>query len=249
LKVLLKDIFIHCLYFLVRIFSKRNTDFNFGNVLIIAPHPDDEIFGLGGLVLKMRGNGVKISLIYLTDGEGSGVWHDKEEIGRQRIKLSEKVAARMGIIKSDINRLHLPDGAVPHLGQTGFEEAVKNVKEILDIVKPDAVFATHPIDYWPFDHVACADITKEAVRQSEMKPQLWYYWVWAWYNIRPRELSRNSLKRLQKIDIGAQIPGKKAFMETYLNAFTSEGKPWSGIIPVSLIHSWEQPIEIIEKAE
>jgi hypothetical protein len=38
------------------------------NVLILAPHPDDEIIGCGGAIIKHRNKGSKIFVIYLTDG-------------------------------------------------------------------------------------------------------------------------------------------------------------------------------------
>ncbi len=218
-------------------------------VLILAPHPDDEIFGLGGYMLKILDKGCKVSIIYLTDGEGSDVWHDREEIRKQRIALSENVCANLHINKSVTFRLHIPDGFVPHPGQSGFEEAVKSVKEIIDSVKPDAVFATHWLDYWPFDHVACADIAVEGIKKSISKPQLWYYWVWAWYNIRPQQIGSIKFKKLQMIEIRDQLKRKKELIDIYLNALTPDGKPWCGELPSLLIKAFKQPTEIIEKAD
>jgi len=217
-------------------------------LVVLAPHPDDEIFGFGGALLKLLNGGSQVYIIYLTDGEGSGIWHDREEIRKQRIMLSEKAAEKLGIDNSNIYRLHLPDGNVPHGVQDGFKEAVDNVKLVIDLVKPDAVFATHTLDYWPFDHVACAEIAIGAIQLSEHKPQLWYYWVWAWYNIRPWKLSVRSLKRLKKVDITDTAERKHKLMEIYLNAMTPDGKPWSGFLPEPLIKAWKYPIEIIEKA-
>jgi LmbE family N-acetylglucosaminyl deacetylase len=236
-------------YIVIRIFGKKVLITKVNSILLLAPHPDDEIFGMGGFILRMLSNKSKINIIFLTDGEGSGIWHEKEEIRKQRIALSEDVGLNLGLNNSDFYRLHLPDGSVPHPGQKGFEEAVESVKEIVNSLKPDAVFTTHPLDYWPFDHVACAHIAKEAVKQSEAKPQLWYYWVWAWYNIRPWTLSYSTLKRLQKINIRDQIDHKKDLMDIYLNALTPDGKPWGGILPLSLLKVWSQPFEIFEKIE
>jgi len=39
------------------------------NVLIIAPHPDDEFIGLGGTILKLRENKCNIHIVYVTNGE------------------------------------------------------------------------------------------------------------------------------------------------------------------------------------
>lgn len=38
------------------------------SILIIAPHPDDEVIGMGGTLVKMKENGCNISVLYLTFG-------------------------------------------------------------------------------------------------------------------------------------------------------------------------------------
>jgi LmbE family N-acetylglucosaminyl deacetylase len=247
LSYIIKKIFINILIFLVRVFvpGKRLPDFK--TILILAPHPDDEIFGIGGIILQILKKGNKVNLVYLTDGEGSGVWPDKEEIKIQRIALSEQVCKKLDLDSSTITRLHLSDGAVPYPGQDGFVEAVNSIRQLIETLKPGAVFATHTLDYWPYDHVACAHIARKAVSQSAHKTQLWYYWVWAWYNIRPWQLLKIKFRKLWKIDIREQMPQKKAMMDVYLKAVTPGGKPWSGLLPKALSKAFEYPVEIIER--
>jgi len=217
------------------------------NLLVLVPHPDDEILGLGGIILRVIQQGGKVHLVFLTDGECSGVWLDQEEIKHQRIAISEKVCKLLGIQSQDITRLHLADGAVPHPGQIGFDEAVQRIIKIIETVRPDAVFATHTLDFWPYDHMACAYIAQEAVRQSTYKPQLWYYWVWAWYNLRPGQLFKLNYKKIFRVDIKAQLAQKMELTGLYLNELTPEGKPWSGVLPNALVKALEQPFEIIER--
>lgn len=243
--------FIQCIKMqaLIALISETRTRewAHLGRVLIICPHPDDEILGLGGTILTLNENGCQIHIIFLTDGEASGVWHDLEEIRRQRTFLSDKIIKNLGLATSNIYRMHLPDSSIPHHGQGGFVEAVLHVREIINTVNPDAVFATHPLDYWPFDHVACSQIASVAVQQSEHKPQLWYYWVWAWYNVRPWKLTFNSLKKLRKIDISDHLGQKKELINIYLKPMTPNGKPWSGILPKSLLRAFNCPFEVIER--
>lgn len=232
---------------LLRLFGYRTKGLYFNRTLVLAPHPDDEVLGLGGIMMNLLTRGGEVSILYLTDGEGSGVWSNIEDIRRQRIQLSEKSAARLTINDSNIYRRHLPDGNIPHPGKPGFEEAVSDVKDLINSLKPDTVFATHPLDYWPFDHVACAEIASEAIKLSDHKPQLWYYWVWAWYNLRPWKLSVKRLKKLQKIDINDQSSRKKELMDIYLKPRTPDGKPWSGILPKALLKAFNYPFEIVER--
>ena len=39
----------------------------FKNILVIAPHPDDETLGVGGAIKKFTNNGAKVSLIVVGD--------------------------------------------------------------------------------------------------------------------------------------------------------------------------------------
>ena len=39
-------------------------------LLLIAPHPDDEVLGAGGLMQRVRATGGAVRVVYLTDGDG-----------------------------------------------------------------------------------------------------------------------------------------------------------------------------------
>jgi len=225
----------------------NSTDFYKKRLIILAPHPDDEIFGLGGFIIQNLIKKCEINIIYLTDGEDSRTWSSKEEIKRQRISISDKVCKSVGIAISNINRLHLQDGSIPKFGQRGYDEAVRSIKELIDLLEPDAVFATHPLDYWPFDHVACAQIGMEAVSQSKHKTQLWYYWVWVWYNLKPWQICTLNFKKMYRVDIRKQMVEKIELKNLYLNSATPDGKPWSGLLPKALLKAFEYPVEIIER--
>lgn len=40
------------------------------NLLVVAPHPDDETLGAGGLMQRVHAAGGDVSVVYLTDGDG-----------------------------------------------------------------------------------------------------------------------------------------------------------------------------------
>lgn len=242
----MKNILIKLLFYCIKIFGKKCHALNFKRVLVIAPHPDDEILGFGGTLLNLIESGAKIYIIYLTDGENSGVWPDKEEIRIRRILLSQQVCKSLRIETINVTRLHLPDGAVPISDGNAFNEVVKSIKEIISTFRPEAVFATHPLDYWPFDHVACAKLAYSAVMKSEYKCQLWYYWVWAWYNIKPWNISINKMTRLYMSDVRNQLASKKNLIRDYLEEFTADNQPWSGNLPQSLLKALSNDYEILE---
>jgi LmbE family N-acetylglucosaminyl deacetylase len=187
--------------------------------------------------------------VYLTDGEGSGVWPDKEQIKRQRVALSDKVCSELKIPDENVFRLHLPDGHVPLRGRNGFDDAVKQISDIIDAVKPDAFFATSEKEYWPYDHVACAQLASEAIMRANHKTALLFYWVWAVYNLRPWRIFKLDFKKLNRIDISNSMDEKEKLADIYLKAYTPEGKPWSGVLPDAFLKMTRSSFEIIEKPE
>ena len=248
LKDLIKKTFIWISFKILSLLSLKKFPF-FRSLVCLVPHPDDEIIGIGGFLLKSIRQGCKVYLIYLTDGEGSRVWPDQNEIRSQRVALSEYVCEKLALKKPNIYRLHLVDGMLPCPDQAGFVEVVQHIKQLIETIKPDAVFSTHLIDYWPYDHVACAYIAREVIKQLDKNTQLWYYWVWAWYYLKPWQLLNLKYKRMHLVNINTQFEQKKELMNIYLNSLTSEGKPWSGVLPKSMLYPFTKPFEILERYE
>lgn len=255
--------------------TTKQATINSDSILIIAPHPDDEIIGTGGLIVKKLHEGCKVNIVFLTDGECSGASSNQEETKQARIYLSEKIAKKLGIPPENLYRMHLPDAYVPKRGEPGFADAVTKLAHLIDKINPSAIFATHFLDHWPFDHVACSQIATDAViklsnqngnqsdyqtvrqadghagkpNQSCNKPELWLYWVWAWYFFRPWKFHKLNFKNLYRLDITSEIAQKRELMDIYLQPRSPEGKPWSGVLPEAMIFPFSKPIEILERIE
>jgi LmbE family N-acetylglucosaminyl deacetylase len=238
--------------FLVGKKVKKLPDFSpilneYNKILIIAPHPDDEIIGLGGLILESLKQKKEVYFLFLTDGEASGAHSSEVEIKNARKSLTNQICAKLGIPKINVCRFSLVDGRVPHMKDKGFVEICHNLVTLINEIQPQVIFATHPMDYWPYDHVACAAITKEAVKQSKLKVDLYFYWVWAWYHLKPWQILKLDFKNYYKIDITQNLTQKKALIDAYIEPLTPEGKPWSGVLPASLLKGNTQKHEVIEK--
>ena len=70
------------------------------SVLVLAPHPDDEVFGCGGSLLAHVENKVPVSVVVLTDGSLAGE-------AAQRIQESLAAAKVLGYGEPEF--WHLPD--------------------------------------------------------------------------------------------------------------------------------------------
>ncbi|QUI21841.1 PIG-L family deacetylase [Vallitalea pronyensis] len=67
-------------------------------ILVIAPHPDDEVLGCGGTICKHLDEGDFVSIVYLTNGEKGGTSHE-HMVSEQRYHEALKVLAEWKIEK------------------------------------------------------------------------------------------------------------------------------------------------------
>jgi len=90
-------------------------------VLILAPHPDDEIIATGGIIQKALENNSKLKIVYLTCGEYNEIsyfFYKKNpavskngfiNIGKTRIAEAYEATAFLGVKKEDLIFLGYPD--------------------------------------------------------------------------------------------------------------------------------------------
>lgn len=85
-------------------------------LVVLAPHPDDEVLGCGGLLRWAVGRGVAVRLVAVTDGEAS---HRRSACITPAALVERRAAERaaalevLGVDRAvTVTRLGLPDGAV-----------------------------------------------------------------------------------------------------------------------------------------
>src|SRR5262245_15665484 len=77
--------------------------------LIVAPHPDDETFGCGGLIRTKVLQGIPLRVVLLTDGEavGSGFCESPETVIAARKREALEACLRLGVAADSVCWLHL----------------------------------------------------------------------------------------------------------------------------------------------
>lgn len=141
--------------------------FNFKKkkILIIAPHPDDEVFSCGGLIHRCKSEGGEVYVLYMT----VGTTHDYSANGlsrkNERLAEVEKVAK---FFKFDGYRIALPgDKYHLHLDSIPQRELINEIEckgdICLDKLKPCIVIAPSGDDYNQ-DHRAVNQAVITAVR-------------------------------------------------------------------------------------
>ena len=132
------------------------------NVLVISPHPDDEIIGCGGTLIRMLEKGAKISVVQLTDGSNSCALKDFPEKMRKTIRLKEAkvVAENLGFAE-----LLLFNEEDSHLKCT--RDNIKKLSDILDRLHPKVIFVPFINDKHP-DHIAANQILSKSLEFSSL---------------------------------------------------------------------------------
>lgn len=65
-------------------------------ILIIAPHPDDEVIGCGGLISKMKENGGRVYVLFLTVGDTEDFSENGFSSKKERLRETDQVADFLG---------------------------------------------------------------------------------------------------------------------------------------------------------
>ena len=196
------------------------------HLVVLAPHPDDEVFGCGQLMANMREAGKKVSIVYLTCGEGSHrncCETEEKEIAQARTNLAEKACEISncdgeqiwaGIIDGDINS---------ERDEKRIEEIVR---EIHNRDKVDAIAAPHRFEGWK-DHENTYLIGKNVAQT--MRLPFYEYCVWFWFSMPYSKMLKCKWKDVKFVRGFADT--KEEAAKVYLTEKGPCGKPWSGVLP------------------
>ncbi len=237
MKNLIRYIRIYVIRLFAKFFGKR--DDMGDNILLIAPHPDDEIIGCGGLIQRYT-SGKCVNVVILT---GGGASHHgcceatADDIKRERRNMAQKINAEIGLPKGCLHLLDFEDGNIS--AGNAVEEA--KLLSIIQNIKPDAIlFPIQQGEGWS-DHIAAGDIVKRLISAHSIKVQLYEYCVWFWYynvwNIRWRDA--HILKMTSD-----QYQKKLKAISDYTTSVAPCGKPWSGVLPKVFLkaNSWSMEL-------
>jgi LmbE family N-acetylglucosaminyl deacetylase len=142
------------------------------NILVIAPHPDDESIGCGGTIALHRARGDRVVSVFLTSGE-LGLKH-LPAVDAWRIREAEAAAATQVLGVSALHFLRQRDWFV---GEQ-VAGAAKALQPILTQERPDRIYLPHPREWHP-DHQASLPVVRAALQNMpDFTPELLAYEVW-----------------------------------------------------------------------
>ncbi|MEO8056400.1 MAG: PIG-L deacetylase family protein [Acidobacteriota bacterium] len=138
--------------------------FDARRVLVLAPHPDDEVFGCGGALADLASRGATIDVLLVTDGAAGA----PDEPRRRTIAARRADESRAALALLGGAAVH--EGGLPDRGLGGrTKELERLVASWLAQAAPDLVFCPSPVETHP-DHRAVAYALLAVARRPAQDP-------------------------------------------------------------------------------
>lgn len=182
----------------------------FGTTLVVAPHPDDESLGCGGLIALLQDAGQAVSAVLVTDGTHShpgSLRYDAESRRALRDVEWQQALACLGVPPERLIRLGLRDGDVPIAGDARFTAAVRRLRDVRACIDPATILLPWRRDPHP-DHRAAHALVDAAIGHRRPLPRRLEYVVWMAERAAAADLPRPGEARTWRLDIGAAVERK-----------------------------------------
>jgi LmbE family N-acetylglucosaminyl deacetylase len=199
------------------------------HIVVVAPHPDDETLGAGGLIFSCARRGTRVTVISVTDGEAACPEVPSLDVVRRRELVS---AMRiLELAPADIFHLGLPDG--------GLCDREVELDHSLAKCIPDEVVIVAPFELdGHADHDAVGRACQRAARERGLT--LVRYPIWAWHRGSAElHMERHSVRFMLSEE--AREAKRKAISE---HRSQVEERPGGAILPKHVLDYFHQPYEV-----
>ena len=216
-----------------------------GGLVVVAPHPDDESLGCGGLIAAACASGIAVRLVVVSDGVGS---HPKSRryppaaLRDLREAETKAAASHLGLEADAIVFLRLPDTKVPRDGPMalGARDAICAASRA---VSAAAVCVTWPRD--PHcDHEATAALVV-GCGAGLGAARVLAYPVWGW--TLPPAVDVGPAPRGVRIDVTRYLGAKAAAIAAHRSQTTDlvDDDPDGFRLTPAMLAYFETPWEIL----
>lgn len=142
-------------------------DLSAARVLIVAPHPDDEVLGCGGIIHRCKQAGGKVYVLFLTVGDTKDYSPIAMSLATERLREAEAVARLLSIdgfrIAFPGNDRHLRLDTLPR--KEVIDEIESGPEISFEAVRPNVVICPGGGDYHQ-DHWVANQATLAAARPA-----------------------------------------------------------------------------------
>jgi LmbE family N-acetylglucosaminyl deacetylase len=210
--------------------------------LILAPHPDDESLGCGGLVAACCDAGIWPQVAILTDGAAShpgSATHPPARLAAMREVEARTALGILGLPPERIMFLRFPDTKMPREG-TAYEAALATL---------EACCTARTIVIGPWredphcDHETSAAFARALAQAANVA--LWTYPVWGWLRDPAQTLPPQRIEGI-RLDIAAFLPAKRRAIAAHATQYGNviRDSPHGFRLPPALLAIFARPYEV-----
>ncbi|MER7140813.1 PIG-L family deacetylase [Streptomyces sp. NPDC000341] len=212
-----------------------------GSVVVVAAHPDDEVLGFGGTLARLSDLGHQMTVVAVTDGEGSHP-HSRvlrpHELAAIRSEETRAALGRLGAGHADVVQLHIPDSQVAR-----YEDDL--CKALAPVCRGAALVAAPWSGDMHSDHEAAGRATRAAAQA--VGASFVEYPIWLWHWAQPGD-PRVPWSRAAQLPLNLEVQARKRHA---VDAFASQilplgpGAQDAAILPPEEIAHHLRPREVV----
>ncbi|MFO1027996.1 MAG: PIG-L deacetylase family protein [Acetobacteraceae bacterium] len=189
-----------------------------GTCVVLAPHPDDESLGCGGLIATCCAAGRPPQVAILTDGSGShpnSLTCPPERMRLIRQREAHIAATLLGLPAERLLFCNFPDTKAPRTGP-GFAAAVRTLRSLCER-EPGCTAILAPWRHDPHgDHEAASLIAAAVAAECGIRHIA--YPVWGWM-LPPDRAVPDPAPSGWRLDITPVLPAKRRAIEAHKSQF------------------------------
>jgi len=126
--------------------------------LVVAPHPDDELLGCGGTILRRISEGSQVGLVFMTSISIDKGW-DQSFVERRQAEIAD-VRLRLGLSGKDVFQLRFP---ATQLDQVPLGTLVQSLSQVFHDFRPNEILSPHIGDVHS-DHRITAEVVASCAK-------------------------------------------------------------------------------------
>jgi LmbE family N-acetylglucosaminyl deacetylase len=194
-----------------------------GPLLVVAPHPDDEVLGCGGLLAEAFAQSRAVHVAVMTDGAASHRSVPPAVMRERREAETLRAIEALGGRADAVSFLRLPDG---DLGSPAImPRAVAALACLLARQAPRTVVSPWQFDPHP-DHIATAAAVSTALDRLAHRPLRLHYAVWAWARPAAIALPDSGIA----LDVGRHVQRRVAALAAHQSQLRQAGAAADGFV-------------------
>lgn len=209
-------------------------------VVVVSPHPDDEVLACGGLMACAHAAGLPVVVVSVTDGEACypdhAVWLP-QQLREERQRELDRALACLGLANVERHAWHIGDGTVSQ------HEAEVAARLFALLRQDDLVLAPWMLDAHP-DHEAVGRACARAAGHRGCARLEFPVWGWHW--VAPEQAPRMwSPARRFRLSPQVQQRKRAAIDQFATQTGAAPGLDGDPILPDAVLQRFQRDYEVL----